>query len=281
MHGYIACAPHSAGLDAAPAVPAAYAPRRVVAGAPVLADARRERSATGFTPRGRGLRRVPAAHRGVLAAGLRLLTRRRVQRSIALLVGGAAATAPGCEGDSGARAVVVIVCRVELRHVVGGNVAIGAAGVGTVGPSAQEQVGEGVEPGFVALARRGGDFDGAARGHDDEAFAVEARGHGVVVCHHADGFDGDALRLELRAAGGRGVALGPVESSSVWMHPEEASVTGAGHVAAAGLARVFPHVFADHGLGDGLNHAWVGTSFHTRHAIKTDVKAFVYFRRKG
>lgn len=136
MHGYVACAAHAGGLDATPAVPAAYAPRRVVAGAPVLADARREGSDSGLTPRGRGLRRLPAAHRGVLADGLRLLTRRRLRRSVALLVGGAAATAPGCEGDTGARAVVVIVWGVELRDVVGGNVAIGAAGVSAVGPGA-------------------------------------------------------------------------------------------------------------------------------------------------
>jgi hypothetical protein len=39
------------------------------------------------------------------------------------------------------------------------------------------------------------------------------------------------------------------------MHPEESSVSTAGHLLTTGLARVFPQELANHSLRNGLDHA--------------------------
>jgi len=135
----------------------------------------------------------------------------------------------------------------------------------------------------VALAGGGGKLNGATGSDDYDGFAVKAWGHGIIVHYYSYCFYSDRFRFELCTAGGSGVVVRPVKGASVGMNPEEAAVAVIGHFAAAGFAGVFPEEFADHGLGDCLNHAWVGAAFEAlgqRHAVEADVEAFIEFRSK-
>ena len=83
-------------------------------------------------------------------------------------VGGCVATEAG-HRDAGAGGTAVVAdWRIEFLDV--GVCEIGRCGAVTA--CSKEEIGEGVEPGLMALGGLGREFNGAAGGYDDERFAM-------------------------------------------------------------------------------------------------------------
>jgi hypothetical protein len=113
---------------------------------------------------------------------------------------------------------------------------------------------------------------------------MQAGRHWVIIRHNSYSFNLHTLRFELLFASRSGVLVTPVESARVRMDPKEALVACSAHFLGPGFSGVLVQVFADHGLGYGLDHARVGVVAVVVHVIVGtggDVEAVIELRREG
>lgn len=148
--------------------------------------------------------------------------------------------------------------------------------------SAQEQIREGIEPGLVPLARRGGELDCTTGSDNNQALAVQTRWVGVVIRLNPNILDLYALGFKLCLACSGRVLVTPVERACVRVNPEEPPMSVNRHLLATGLARVLPQILSNHRLGNGLHHARIDglAVLVASNRVDGDVEALVNLRSK-
>jgi hypothetical protein len=77
----------------------------------------------------------------------------------------------------------------------------------------------------MALASGRSELDRAPWSAYDQALLMKPGRKGVVILDFLDRLDCYTLALQLRLASRLGISVAPIQCPSVWMDPEEASMT--------------------------------------------------------